>query len=549
MGIKSLPKYAALAMAFGLALTAQGQQNGLPAIAPNAVHTIKGLDAEQMYAEDNSRKKPYHPENVGRLLAVNLTPYNSGEWITTDKGSVWRLKVKLDGAKAITLLGKMENMPNGASLIVYNSNTQAAKNTYKASDFNTQNIISTTPVAGQEAVIEYFVPNGISNTAHLIIERLCYIYRYTDPNETQTDGFGNASSCNVNVNCNEGDNWRNQRNSVVRILAYTDFNTQWCTGTMVNNTSQKIKPYLLTAMHCGLGFNDSLSNDTMFKYWLFTFNYQAPSCANPMSEGNLADNKITGSKVLAHTEDKGGELGSDFLLLELTQPIPPSYGVYYSGWSLDTTEDYTDSAVSIHHPKYDIKKISTSTWPLKKGAPYPTSPDNTHWEVLWSATANGHGVTEPGSSGSALFNKKGYLIGTLTGGSASCTKLNGTDFYGRLDWHWDRNGSTPRSRLKDWLDSTNTGATSVSGAYLYPESIGETVEKDKLTLYPNPANNWLRISGGEFDNATITTVLGQQLQTIALQNGWLHIETLPAGVYIVSVNNGKTTYTGRFIKQ
>ena len=50
------------------------------------------------------------------------------------------------------------------------------------------------------------------------------------------------------------------------------------------------------------------------------------------------------------------------------------------------------------------------------------------YQVQWSK-----GTTEGGSSGSGLIRSNGYLIGVLTGGSASCSNQTGSDYFGRLD--------------------------------------------------------------------------------------------------------------------
>src|SRR5690606_27422856 len=47
------------------------------------------------------------------------------------------------------------------------------------------------------------------------------------------------------------------------------------------------------------------------------------------------------------------------------------------------------------------------------------------------------GTTEPGSSGSGLWNQNGHLIGQLYGGQASCGN-NVNDYYGRFDVSWSQ---------------------------------------------------------------------------------------------------------------
>jgi hypothetical protein len=49
----------------------------------------------------------------------------------------------------------------------------------------------------------------------------------------------------------------------------------------------------------------------------------------------------------------------------------------------------------------------------------------------------------------------------LTGGFASCSVIS-SDFYGKLSIGWE-GGGTPESRLRDWLDPLDSGATSLQG--------------------------------------------------------------------------------------
>jgi hypothetical protein len=73
-------------------------------------------------------------------------------------------------------------------------------------------------------------------------------------------------------------------------------------------------------------------------------------------------------------------------------------------------------------------------------------------------------VTEPGSSGSPLYNPAGRYIGQLHGGPSVCgaTGDNLSDYYGRFSLSWT-GGGTDSTRLSNWLDAVNTGATAIDG--------------------------------------------------------------------------------------
>jgi PKD repeat protein len=204
--------------------------------------------------------------------------------------------------------------------------------------------------------------------------------------------------------------------------------------------------------------------------WKFYFRYEAAACTNPTTVGSLASYFVTGCLRIADAADGGGNSGSDFLLVKLGNANNEStvinnlksanLNAYWNGWNASTSP--TTGGVSIHHPAGDIKKISTfsgntvsTQWGTATGS---------HWRVTWTANANGHGVTEGGSSGSPLFDNTGNIIGTLTGGGSFCTALSAPDQYGKMAFHWTNNGTTAIEQLKPWLDPANLNVLVFGGS-------------------------------------------------------------------------------------
>ena len=139
---------------------------------------------------------------------------------------------------------------------------------------------------------------------------------------------------------------------------------------------------------------------------------------------------------------------------------------FFNGW--DRSGDVALSGVSIHHPNGDYKKISTYDEPSRSYT-FQSSEFNgdtqAHWNVVFKATTNGHGVTEEGSSGSPLYNENKLIVGTLTGGNSSCSYPRGLNLYGKLSYHWDRY-KTDSTRMDIWLDPLNKGVKTLSGRFL-----------------------------------------------------------------------------------
>ena len=146
------------------------------------------------------------------------------------------------------------------------------------------------------------------------------------------------------------------------------------------------------------------------------------------------------------------------VLLEINPNLPSSWDLVWAGW--DRSGNFPNYNVGIHHPSGDIMKVCRNDDPLEQTTTQFNGEDSME---IWIVDNWEQGVTEQGSSGSALFDENGRIIGQLAGGAAACngTTNNGQlDFYGRFDVSWDF-GNTASSRLSDWLDPGNTGAMTV----------------------------------------------------------------------------------------
>ncbi len=203
------------------------------------------------------------------------------------------------------------------------------------------------------------------------------------------------------------------------------------------------------------------------------FNYESPTCANINGPTYMT---VQGSTLKANYST------SDVGLLLLNEAPPDSYKVTFGGWN--NVNIGGDSAVAIHHPSGDIKKISFD-YDNYESTDYLGSTVNSslsHWRIaVWD-----DGTTEGGSSGSPLYNKQHQVVGQLHGGWAACNDLR-ADYYGKFSLSWN-GGGTPSTRVKDWLDPDNTGATFVNtwdpyaGVQIVHTPLSDT--KDSVNAYP-----------------------------------------------------------------
>ena len=395
------------------------------------------VDVAAYLAEDMQEAGKDIPYRFGAPIDVSFDMNNSGSWNRLADGSnIWRLEIISEGAYSLNLLYDEFYLPDGGRFFLYNSDQSSILGAFTSANNKSHRKFSTAPTPGDKVILEYYQPASVTEDAVIKISRVVHAYRNIFHRSIidRVSGFGDAGSCNNNVNCAVGDDWQDQSRAVSMILTGGGF--RLCTGSLVNNVRNDGTPYYLTANHC-LGGHAS---------WIFMFNYESPTCSNIDGPTWMT---VQGSSLMASYST------SDFGLLLLTEQPPDSYNVYYNGWSAENVPG--DSSVGIHHPSGDIKKISFDYDFVTATSWLGTAPGTTHWRVgNWE-----DGTTEPGSSGSPLYNKQKQVIGQLHGGFASCASIT-ADWYGRVARSWLGGGANSNS-LKPWLDPDNTGILAIDG--------------------------------------------------------------------------------------
>jgi lysyl endopeptidase len=424
-------------------------------------------DLEQLRAEDEIRDRSGQFYRIGVAAFANASPDNSGLWKTMPNGDrMWQLRVKSPGAEALSFLFDVFVLNDNATFSVQDMNGVHRHRPMTREDNLDHRQQNAALCFGDEFVLTLIEPVG-TRPSEILLGQVMYGYRSTGNPAFQK--INESAACEVNVNCSPvGNEWQDEKRGVARILVVEGSQQGWCTGSLVNNTALNCRPYFLTALHCGVNATATNMNN-----WRFYFRYEAPTCTNPTTAGTLDDHFITGCVRIADSGDGGGTSGSDFLLVQLgstaneattiTTLKSANFNAYWNGWDANNTT--SNSGSSIHHPAGDIKKISTysanlvnATW---------GGPAGTHWRVVWTANANGHGVTEGGSSGSPIFRGStgnSLIMGTLTGGSSFCNAQSSPDLYGKMSYHWTSNGTANNRRLRPWLDAANTNALTLTGS-------------------------------------------------------------------------------------
>ena len=385
------------------------------------------------------------PYRFGIEYNVNYNLQNSGIWIFdyANNKATWFLGVKCDGAKSINYIFNQFYLVKGSEMFIWSGTRDEFIGRITEKNNSQAQVLGTTLIHDDQAVIELSVPISRMHEVQLSLGTIVHGYRtvlssHLSDDLAQRGPYGTSGNCNNNVNCAVGADWQIEKKSVALIV---DGGFSSCTGALVNNTANDGTPYFLTANHCYAANVGS---------WVFVFNHETTGCTGNTGPTNQT---VSGSVLRAKNA------GSDFCLLELNSVPPANYNVQYSGWDASDANTVS-SAVGIHHPSGDLKKISFENDPLTQGA----------WggAQTWDVGQWDDGITEPGSSGSPLFDQNHRIIGQLYGGGSACNGNveNGQgDSYGRFGVSWD-NGATAAARLKEWLDPGNTGMLVVDG---YPE--------------------------------------------------------------------------------
>lgn len=497
-------------------------------LPPLVTYQTKILDMEKIELEDIKIMEEQGVENIGRVVYDNMTTENSGTWTNLADGSkIWRLKYKTQGAQGTSVYFNNYHIPEGGEVYLYTEDKTFFVGPFGSEENNDHGKYVTDLVPSATAILEYYQPADVIGEATLDIMGFGHFYQGVyEANEQDSDK--SSDPCEVDVNCPEGDGWENERDAVVRLLITSNGSLFYCSGTMVNNTAQDCKQYLLTALHCLNGVSD---DDLLLLK--VRFNYERSGCGS----GSTQTSHIrTGAFHRADSNGGGGVNGSDFALVEVEDPISTFWNIYFAGWDSGTAS--TPNGVCIHHPAGDRKKISTFTSPLTS-ATYQNA-FGAHWRVIWASTVTNHGVTEGGSSGSPIFNSDHQIVGTLTGGASFCDSPNDPDFYGKMSYHWTGNPNPENQKLKVWLDPLNTGQATLDGL---DDLVCESVDINELQfkdifLYPNPTNGKVNInfSDREINNIKVFNSIGIMVLNKEINNTFyeLDLENFPKGVYYLT---------------
>jgi lysyl endopeptidase len=545
---------ALLVVCFSLNISAQITNEGTPASwemteskASISAISLPQVDMQKVKSEDEiSDKVRTKPYRIGISHKVNYGLNNAGVWTELANGDrIWRIGFNSKDALNLSVVFDQFYIPENANLYLYNNDKTDLVGAYTKINNNDKKRLGSWFVSGDKLMIEYFEPKEVRGEGILNISDVMHGYRLG--NDFQKGYFkdehqkiDDSGDCNHDVNCPIGNDFDDKKDVLKKSVAFLimpdpGIGSFICTGSLINNTDQDNKPYFLTANHCYERDNGTTRDESLFT---MRFNWISPNpdCGTTAGSTNGPTNFVMEGSTL-----RARNAGSDFMLLELDNDIPESWDVTFAGWDRsDTTPSFQ---VGIHHPSGDIMKVcrdnnpaskvlqfGTQTWDINGLTNSGNSGNATGWEI---------GVTEGGSSGSALYDQNGRIIGQLLGGLAACSGTNDNnahDYYGRFAISWNTGGSAA-SRLQDWLDPAGTNPTTLDSKD-NTLSVNDEFLEENIAIFPNPTSGLVKVraSGLVGDlSYEVFNLLGQSLKSDVLQNESIQLNSLSNNIYFIKI--------------
>jgi hypothetical protein len=582
---KSLLTISAFATLFACSTSyAQISNGGIPAskkngvelsVQPTSLYFENPLASDEALEQARKENETRRVMEVARFTNVDVKFPESGVFEYLENGTiVWRAQVIVPNALALGTYFDRFDVPKGVDMYLYNEKGNQIVGAFGVENISPEDkLFAVDAIYGKTINIELNIDPSVDlNQIDIHVDRLAVYYegishlgRYVNDDDNLTkielDRFklqGRGSICMIDAACKE-DGVDVARRAAIQTLYASDRGLGMCSAAMINsagNRNADCKNFIFTASHCQSnadGVGDYSNNG--FSQTIFRYNFEIPECnTNLIAEVN----SITGANFVARsyysdTVSSSNLSNGDFLLLQLRTQVPRSYNSALAGWKIERSYPANQLYIGYHHPTGDIKKVSWTTTVSTNGG-YISQRFPSDYRT---------GTAAQGSSGSALFDKDGRILGT-----ASTASITGNDKCGQnlvsnnLNYFniasaWEFS-TEPNKQLKRWLDPFNSGVKTIGSTNTYCDDLTSVVEtvselESKVNFYPNPSNTGIINAKFDFEDKQnvsleIFNMLGAKVGALNINNiangkYQLNLTELANGIYMIKVSNGVESTT------
>ena len=106
---------------------------------------------------------------------------------------------------------------------------------------NISTMFASDVIKGESIILEYFEPYISLKKGEIHISKIIHGYKDIFKINLNTKGYEESGDCEINIKCPEGDDWCVESRAVAMILK--NDNTEWCSGSMINNVKQNFIPF------------------------------------------------------------------------------------------------------------------------------------------------------------------------------------------------------------------------------------------------------------------------------------------------------------------
>lgn len=403
----------------------------IPAVNPAPIDEDSTTEDDKLYR---------YADNI--TVSINTS---DGNITTTSVGKVWTVRISIPNALNIGFMFDQFNLSPSAEMYIFNETRTVLDSGVMKAHFTYSTSVGIAPFKGNSVIIYIVEPNnfGVFQSAISIQKLEAGFQDFQDVGEVGN----NQAFRTTSINCNPLIQCQQAKIPYARAVARFFSNGFQGTGTLINNENNNGRAYFLTAFHV-LDVNRDIFGEVIGNGVLDPDEIAA--LTNARFQFQIWRTNCNGTTISRGIEFGGAVVraawpNTDVVMLELLNQ--PGIGdlVNYAGWNRQTTAPADYTSFIIHHPEGEDMRI-TSGRKVKSWFW-----NNDFWTAHYSS-----GTVTFGSSGSALMNENGQIIGQLRSGWSSCNFTDFGDRYGKLNSSWS-GGGNDNNRLSNWL-SPSQGA-------------------------------------------------------------------------------------------